>query len=499
MKPVSASWGTWRRHLVAWALVPAMAWSPAWVAAQPAGLPSLGDSASAALSPRVEARLGEALLAEGRHDPSYIDDPAVSQYLTEMGYRLAEHASGTPPRLTLFSIRDPSINAFAMPGGLIGVHSGLVVATQNESELAGVVAHELAHVQQRHVARGLAQQGQSDAMMLGLMLGALAAAAAGASQLAMGAAAFGQAAVINSQLSFSREAEREADRVGVQMMSGAGYDPAGMVSMFDRMSRDARFNQGGGPGYAGTHPLSLDRMSDMQNRVRGLAAPGSRASDTYWFIRARLQVMQGDSNRAIDVSDSLRHQGQSSSGAPAAAGWYGLALRQLQLGRLEAAGEALERARATGVEHPLLTQLQVEWLEKNDRQAEAVQLANDASQRWPDDRLLALSRARLLLRQGEIETAASWLARSLERWPEAEPELYRLMAEAQAAQGRAVDEARYLSEYYQRVGAWPSALQQMQRARAASRDFHEQSVFDARIREIQRRIEEDRALLAEFR
>src|SRR5690606_29304665 len=158
-----------------------------------------------------------------------------------------------------------------MPGGHIGIHSGLVASAQSESELAGVLAHEIAHVSQRHVARQLGQRNQSGMLMMGMMVAALAAAAAGAGDLAQGAAVFGQAAVLNSQLTFSRDAEREADRVGLQMIQAAGFDPAGTVDMFSRLMQTSRFNQGTGPSYASTHPMSIERMSDMQNRTRGLS------------------------------------------------------------------------------------------------------------------------------------------------------------------------------------------------------------------------------------
>lgn len=488
----------WRRILAA-CLLPPLILMPLAAAAQPAGLPSLGDASAATLSPRVEQRLGDALMAEGRFDPTYIDDPSVNQYLSAMADRLAQHAAGGPPTVQAFSIRDPSINAFAMPGGYIGVHSGLVTATASESELAGVVAHEIAHVTQRHVARGLAQQGQSSLMLLGLMLGSLAAAAAGAGQLAMGAAAFGQAAVISSQLSFSREAEREADRVGIQMMEGAGYDPSGMASMFGRMMQLSRFNQVRGPGYASTHPLSLDRMSDMQNRVGRPGMRGDGDSDTYAFVRAKLLVLQANTGQTIDPVLQLQSEAEGANGARAAAAWYGVAQRRLIQGDPGSAGEALKQAQATGVEHPMLAQLQAEWLAASGQVDEALAVTVKGIKRWPNDRGLAIAHARLLQQAGRDRDATVFLAQTIKRWPEVEPALYRMAAESQARLGERMAEARSMADYYARIGAWPAALDQMRRARAASNDFHQQSVLDARIHEIQRRIEEDRALLAEFR
>ena len=485
------------RRCLAAMLLPPLAWMPLAMA-QPVGLPSLGDATAQALSPRVEQRLGDALMAEGRRDPTYIADPAIRQYLTQMANRLAQHVAGGPPSLQVFSIRDPAINAFAMPGGYIGVHSGLVVSTAGESELAGVVAHEIAHVSQRHVARGLAQQGQSSVMMLGLMLGALAAALAGASQLAMGAAAFGQAAVISSQMAFSRDAEREADRIGIQMMQGAGYDPAGMVSMFGRMLQSSRFNQAPS-SYASTHPLTLDRMSDMQNRVRAGNPAGRGSSDTYWFVRARLRVLQATAHRVVDPVAELKAEAEQSQGVRAAAARYGVALALLQQGDLAGTAQALDQAEASGVRHPMLAHLRAEWWTTQGNLEAALKITEPAVRQWPDDRALAMAHARLLQRRGQHTEAARFLEASLKRWPQDEPELYRLAAESQAALGQRVAEARLMADYYDGVGALPAALIQLQRARAAATDFHEQSVLDARVREMRRRIEDDRALLADFR
>ncbi len=189
--------------------LPATAW------AQPMGLPSMGAASAAELSPMLERSLGQAIMAQGRRDPTYIDDPELSQYLTTMGRKLASYASGAVPEVEMFGVRDPEINAFAMPGGYIGVNTGLIVSSASESELAAVLAHEIGHVVQRHIARGMTQQNQNGMVMLASLAGALLAAlAGGGGDLAVGVAAFGQAAAINRQLGFSRDAEREADRAG---------------------------------------------------------------------------------------------------------------------------------------------------------------------------------------------------------------------------------------------------------------------------------------------
>src|SRR5690606_8975464 len=263
------------------------------VHAQPSGLPSMGSASSAELSPALERTLGDAIMEQGRRDPTYINDPDVSQYLAGLGKHLVAASSNPAQHIEVFAIRDPQINAFALPGGYVGIHSGLVVASDNESQLASVVAHEIGHVVPRHVARGMTQQAQSSHLMMATIAGAFLAALAGRADLAMGVAAFGQAAAVDRQLGFSRQAEQEADRIGLDMLRRGGFDPNGMAQMFGQLMNASRLNEGTGGGlYASTHPLSIQRMSDIQNRIREAPSRPRQDSDTYWYVRAKLRVLQ---------------------------------------------------------------------------------------------------------------------------------------------------------------------------------------------------------------
>src|SRR5690625_1425080 len=238
--------------------------------AQPMGIPSIGAASSAELSPAVEAMLGDAIMEEGRRDPTYIDDLFINQYLTDTGQRLAQAAPvNIEQKIRVFGVRDASINAFALPGGYVGINSGLITTSRSEAELASVLAHEIAHVGQRHVARGMTQSAQSSHMMMAALAGALLAALSGSADLAMGVATFGQAAAIDQQLGFSRQAEQEADRIGFQMLTQAGYDPKGMAQMFQRLMQSTRLNQPPKGSYASTHPLrSEERRVGRRGRPR---------------------------------------------------------------------------------------------------------------------------------------------------------------------------------------------------------------------------------------
>jgi predicted Zn-dependent protease len=468
----------------------------------------MGSTSSAELSPALERKLGEAIMVQGRRDPEYISDPDMSQYLENMGRKLGQFAPGGAPQIDVFGVRNPEINAFAMPGGFIGVNTGLIVGTGSESEVAGVVAHEIAHVTQRHIARGLTQQRQSSHIALASIAAALLTALIpGAGQAAMGVAAFGQAAAIDRQLGFSREAEQEADRNGVEMLRKAGYDPNGMAVMFGRLSKAAGLNEGRGGGvYATTHPLSLQRMSDMQNRIRQFASAGAQNEDEYWFIRAKSRVLQAVDPRALrqaheQLEDEARAQreGAALSAARRAAAWYGVSLAALARQDPNAAAKALDQAQTLMPNSPYIDLQRVEIELARRQVSTALTLAQAAHKRWPQRRSFVLKTAQCLQLLGRDADALKFLQAQVKRWPNQEPELYKMLALSQDRLGEGVDSRQTMATYYEKIGALPSAFTQLQQARTLSKDFYVQSQIDVRIRELSGRIAEDRRLLERFR
>lgn len=239
-------------------------------------LPALGDDGALPLS--EERRIGDRIARNIYRDPDYLDDPALQAYLQRIWQPLlaAAQARGeVSPELAqrfawqLLLARDRSVNAFALPGGYLGVHLGLIATVANADELASVLAHELSHVSQRHIARLLTQQERTaPLMMAALVLGALAASQSKNADLAGAAIASGQAVALQSQLNFSRDMEREADRVGFGVLSEAGFERNGFVTMFDKLQQAARLNDDGSFAYLRSHPLTTERMADMRARVQ---------------------------------------------------------------------------------------------------------------------------------------------------------------------------------------------------------------------------------------
>ncbi|MFI4922871.1 MAG: M48 family metallopeptidase, partial [Burkholderiales bacterium] len=263
------------------------------------GLPELGEASQTTLSPLQEQQLGDSIMREIRADPSYFDDPPLNEYLNNLGYRLISSSTDPKISLELFAIEDNEINAFSLPGGYIGVNTGLILLTQNESELASVLAHEMGHIMQHHIARQLATQKWSLATSLAGIAIAILAARAGNGQLAQGAIVGTQAAAVQTQLNFTREHEQEADRIGFQTLKNAGFDVRAMPAFFERMQKAIRFVEGSAPSYLRTHPLTFERIADMENRAQSVPYRQVPVSQDFQFIRARLQAQEDSPKEAI--------------------------------------------------------------------------------------------------------------------------------------------------------------------------------------------------------
>jgi len=481
---------------------------------QPVGLPNLGAASGQELSPLLERTLGDAIMEQGRRDPTYIADAQINQYLTALGHRLIAAApasisasaatSGQTQHITVFAVRDAQINAFALPGGYVGIHSGLLVAADSESELAGVVAHEIGHVVQRHVARGMTQASRSSHLMMASIAGALLAALAGNADLAMGVASFGQAAAIDQQLGFSRQAEQEADRIGMDMLRRAGFDPQGMVKTFGRLMNLSRLNEGSGAAYASTHPLSIQRMSDMENRARSLPASTHTDNPVFWFVRAKLRVMQArSSSLGNNTTHALAELDRETrlSGPRASAAWYGLAWAALQRNDLAKAGDYLREAgwdSDTLPDYAPIANLATSLHLKQAQWERALQHSQQAVKRWPNDLESALMRAEVLQTTHHHDEAVKFLEQSILRWPQ-EARLYQLQAISFERLQQGVRARQAMAMHYEKMGALRAAIEQLRQARAMSQDFYMQAQLDANIRRLQDTVLENRALLERFR
>jgi predicted Zn-dependent protease len=473
--------------------------------AQAPELPALGDVTHDDLSPANERRLGEQIMRQVRRDPAYLPDPDTRDFLNALGFKLVSVSPARYMDFEFFAVRDPMINAFALPGGFIGVHTGLVLGAANESELASVLAHEIGHVEQRHIARMLAKQRDGTFIAIGALLLALLAARSGSSSsgdAAQAAIMAGQAAAVQQQLNFSREAEREADRVGFQILLGAGFDPAGMSAFFSRLQQGTRIYESAAPEYLRTHPLTVERLSDMQNRARESRVRPRPDSLDFHLVRARLRVLQDDSPQGLrDSALHFRSQIENRSAPSPSAAYYGLALASMKLDEHATAVEAARNARLSSqAPSPMLdkivSQTRFAAARTDAERADAIRLAREAVARYPVSRLTALHYVDLLQRSEQHEETIAFLREQL-AVSRSDPRLFELLARSYERLGRRTLQHQATAELYLLLGSVPAAIDQLQSARRASdADFYTMSEVDARLRQLNQQMREYREQLA---
>ena len=460
------------------------------------GLPDLGDVSDATLSEKQERTIGNRVMREIRVDPAFVDDPDIADYVRALGNRLLAAADSPGRAIEFFVVRDDAVNAFALIGGHIGIHTGLFLLTESESELAGVVGHEIAHILQRHQSRLYQSQGRYQLASLAALALALLASRGGSSQsgqVTEAALVSASAIAIQGQLDYTREHEREADRVGITILERAGYDPRGMVSFFERMQRANRLSEfKGAPSYLRTHPLTIERISDMQNRAERMSVRLVPDSFEYRLARAKVRAESGQvaetvawfRNRLADKT-VLRPREDS----------YGLALALIRARDFPAAEKELSLLRSSTQPHPAFEQAWARLLTERGMNAEAVAAYRVAIKAFPTHRGLAYGLADLLIQSGDPKAALALLEERVRAAPE-DARLHELTAKAYAASGRALSQHRAQAEAYYRRGNLAAAVAQLEIASkskpVAGADFYELSSAEARLRELRNQLEIER-------
>ena len=475
-------------------------------------LPSLGDSSE--LAAAEERRIGDRIAASIYRDPDYIDDPVLFDYVQSIWQPLMAAARargdisaelGERFAWDVFLIRDRSVNAFALPGGYLGVHLGLIGVVSNRDELAAVLGHELSHVSQRHISRLISQQSLSAPWMIGTMILGLLAASKNP-QAANAVIAGGQAMAAQTQLNFSRDMEREADRVGTGVMVDAGFDARGVVGMFEKLQQAARLNDSGGFAYLRTHPLSTERIGDAQARQQ-LAAPGARGAPDavnmqqqalqHAMMSARARVLSepgGDALRAMTAeAQRITANASAPSDARSVGALYGGVLAALKSRDFKAAQGYADKLRAglagqapDSLASKTLALLQLEVaFEAGLVPADAAQIDISAT----TNRAALLMQSRALLAAGKPKDVASRLSSWVTDHPK-DASAWRLLAVAYGNQNLTARAIRADAEAQVAQQDFPAALDRLRAAQAmlrsnpASGDFMDASIIDTRARQV---------------
>jgi predicted Zn-dependent protease len=457
-------------------------------------LPDLGSPADAILNNTEEARIGRAIMRDIRNSGQVVEDPLVTEYLNAIGSRIAAQTNEGEHSFTFFAVNDERINAFALPGGFIGIHTGLLEATRNEDELAGVLAHEVAHVTQRHIARAIHANSRQSLLTTAMMLGAIIMAAAGGSGDAVqGAMAVAQGTAMQQQINFTRANEYEADRVGIAALADAGFDPYGMASFFDILGRqqtaapDMR-----APEFLRTHPVTTARVAEARNRAREYPQVRSSDSTSYGIARMRTIVARFDTpEQAVDYFESQNHDNASNIDR------YGRAVAYQRAGRyfdaLPIFEDLLENDKSVIAYHIGLGQTLVAL----DQWSDAVDVFERALKLFPRNVPLVIEYGERLLELKQPQKAHALLLDLLNTVPPT-PAQVRLIARAASQAGEEAEAYYYLSEYRLMIGDLAGGigylqqalrlpdLQEIQRARFQARiNFIREFMSEEQLRQMQ--------------
>ena len=451
-------------------------------------LPDIGASAGAIMSPQQEQQLGEAFVRQLRQHVDIIDDIQVNEYLNALGHRLASYSNNPTQNFRFLPIKEVSINAFAVPGGFIGIHSGLILNTRTESELASVLAHEIAHVTQHHIARSVET---SQLLSLPTIATIIAAIVAGAKNPQFGEAAVAaiMAGNIQMQINFTRTHEKEADRVGMQILADAGFDPNDMPNFFERLQAASRYYSNV-PEFLRTHPVTTDRIAEARDRAEKFSKTQPSDTPLYHLMKAKLLVLTDDEPpRLLKKLQKMLKEGYYHDER---ATRYALALT------------LLATRQTKGV------QTQIDWLLKNDgdrviyhllnaqlvllqgNPTQALQLYEQALQIYPGDYLLNLDYAEKLL-QNKSATKAKTVLLALSP-DDSNPDYYRLLAQAHQMTGAKTEAHLALAENYYLIGKTQLAIEQLKQAlRQNDLNFYLASRIEARLNELREVLREERA------
>lgn len=450
-------------------------------------LPDMGSSTSRVLSVQYEQLVGDHYMRQLRQMLPVIDDPELVEYINDLGFRLVANAPEAQNRqFYFFLVNDPSLNAFALPGGYIGVHSELFLMAENESELAGVLAHEIAHVTQRHLARRLERQQQISFPALAAMLGGLILAASNPNA-GIAAITAAQAGAQQMIINHTRANESEADRIGMQILSEVNLDPYGMASFFEKMEQSTRYLRLPPPVLL-THPVSQQRMADARLRAAEFRVGLVPASTRLFLMQTKMRHLVEKETLALEKMQETLDRRSPDDHITI----YSRALLRL---RQEKPLEALTLAQGLYKKEPknlsyllLVTQS----LNALGQHNEAEKMLSEELKLQPNHHALTVAYAKTLMANNKAAAAREKLMAYV-TLPDTEPNVYQLLATAQQASGHPDEVHESQGLYLLSIGDIHGALAQFEVAvRSYSDDPYASSRINARIKHIQNILIEQR-------
>jgi predicted Zn-dependent protease len=449
------------------------------------GLPDLGDVSQAALTPLQERQIGQQSMMQIRASKQYLDDSEINDYLNQLGSKLVENSPEPSLEFEFFAVNDYSVNAFALPGGFVGVNAGLLLITQSESELASVLSHEISHVTQHHLARMIeAQRGDGLISMAAIAVAILAARTS--PQAAEATIAGVQAGNIQKQLNFTRTYEEEADRIGLQLLQKSGFNTHAMPEFLERLQKATRLLDSNAPNYMRTHPITSDRIAEIGNRVQKQPYRLVPDSLDFQLVRTKLIAEQKTASDAIAYfSDAL---GTQNYGNPIVQR-YGLVISLLRNNEIARASHELSLLRKQAKADPMsrnnamLETLTGEVLRATKNYSGALVFYRNAVQNFPQHRSLIYDYTDLLLQDNQSDIALKLLAEQIAHHPR-DTTLYDLQARAYSMQGNLLEQHKAQAYSYAWQGNLYAAVEQLELAKQAGGSFYQLSAIESDLREL---------------
>ncbi|MBK1732926.1 peptidase M48 [Thiococcus pfennigii] len=446
-------------------------------------LPDFGSSADSLLSTGEERRLGRAFMQSVRRSLPVIDDPFLDDYINGLGHGLVAAGDAKGRHFRFFLIEDSTVNAFAGPDGYVGVYAGLVLAAETESELAAVLAHEIAHVTQRHLMRAYEDTQKMSLPATALMIGAAILGAQVSGDAGAAAMAGIQAATLQRQINFTRENEQEADRIGIAMLADAGYNPYAMAGFFDRLAKATRIQESAAPEMLRTHPVTTNRISDALGRAEEYGV--RQRPDSLRFQLARADLRQRSYRRPEQAIDHFRATLREGRYANALAERYGYTLALMRGDQLGAARKELGRLLEARPGQAELLALDGELARRSGNMDEALRTLREAFGLSPTSLPLRIAYAETLIDAGRPAEGLRLLEQAARR-TDGSPSLYALMVRAALRAGDEAATYRYRAEEQYALGDIEAAIEQLERAvRQRDLSYYAASSIQARLDELE--------------
>lgn len=449
-------------------------------------LPQLGDSSSGIISPEKEYTIGRAWLRQLRSQAPTISDPLLTNYLDHLLQFLGSNSMLDEPNLELIVLNSPQINAFAVPGGVIGLNAGLLIHAQTEDELAAVIAHELAHLSQRHFARGVEFSKQNNWKNLAALMASVVILAAAGSDAGMAAMATTQAAAIDQQLRFSRQNEREADRIGIKTLANAGMSPAAMPDFFDKLLQSTRYSGTKPPEFLLTHPVTQNRIADARNRIRQLPSHNTSTNLEFHLMKVRTTVEYSQDRNSIikTLEDNIAQKTSQNLEITR----YGLACAYQEVNRFDDALKVINYLLEKRPEYITYLVTKLEILNSAGKSDSAARLGEQAMKINPGNFPLSIAYAEALTRTQQPAKAIDILKEQIEHHSNT-PYLWFMLSEAYGKNGNIVAVHESRAEYYFLNGRLDKALEQLRFGLAST---HKNISINARLQSRMKSMQDSR-------